>query len=208
MLLETWCRFRACCFKVLYFLDSSVERPLVMRTPLLFLPSFIELKWLFILDSKKRTQIIWCLFRSTQQMQIEGIVSIVHEWYYHSKFSHCLIALNISKNWLGSFTLFKLLNEIRHNEHAEQCMLGLLQFILSWLLAGNDSSSFHSGVILLSSSWVIIGFWFATSCRCGLTTTAFNMLPVGCLDGGRAVQVNFTFISSASTTKPWLRPYH
>jgi membrane-associated protease RseP (regulator of RpoE activity) len=24
---------------------------------------------------------------------------------------------------------------------------------------------------------------------CGLTTTAFNMLPVGCLDGGRALQV-------------------
>lgn len=26
---------------------------------------------------------------------------------------------------------------------------------------------------------------------CGLTTTAFNMLPVGCLDGGRAVQAAF-----------------
>lgn len=25
--------------------------------------------------------------------------------------------------------------------------------------------------------------------RCGLTTTAFNMLPIGCLDGGRAMQV-------------------
>lgn len=25
---------------------------------------------------------------------------------------------------------------------------------------------------------------------CGLTTSAFNMLPVGCLDGGRAVQVS------------------
>ncbi|KAI0527025.1 hypothetical protein KFK09_002621 [Dendrobium nobile] len=29
---------------------------------------------------------------------------------------------------------------------------------------------------------LVIGGW------CGLTTTAFNMLPVGCLDGGRAVQ--------------------
>ncbi|XP_043719538.1 probable zinc metalloprotease EGY1, chloroplastic isoform X2 [Telopea speciosissima] len=28
-------------------------------------------------------------------------------------------------------------------------------------------------------------------CRCGLTTSAFNMLPVGCLDGGRAVQGAF-----------------
>lgn len=26
---------------------------------------------------------------------------------------------------------------------------------------------------------------------CGLTTTAFNLLPVGCLDGGRAVQGAF-----------------
>lgn len=26
--------------------------------------------------------------------------------------------------------------------------------------------------------------------RCGLTIQAFNMLPVGCLDGGRSVQVN------------------
>lgn len=30
--------------------------------------------------------------------------------------------------------------------------------------------------------------------RCGLTTTAFNMLPVGCLDGGRAVQVVLLFM--------------
>ncbi|RWW67976.1 hypothetical protein BHE74_00024531 [Ensete ventricosum] len=26
---------------------------------------------------------------------------------------------------------------------------------------------------------------------CGLTTSAFNMLPVGCLDGGRAIQGAF-----------------
>ncbi|XP_020680595.1 probable zinc metalloprotease EGY1, chloroplastic isoform X1 [Dendrobium catenatum] len=32
---------------------------------------------------------------------------------------------------------------------------------------------------------LVIGGW------CGLTTTAFNMLPVGCLDGGRAVQGAF-----------------
>lgn len=30
--------------------------------------------------------------------------------------------------------------------------------------------------------------------RCGLTTSAFNMLPVGCLDGGRAMQVAALFV--------------
>lgn len=30
--------------------------------------------------------------------------------------------------------------------------------------------------------------------RCGLTTSAFNMLPVGCLDGGRAMQVVALFV--------------
>ncbi|KAI7991429.1 hypothetical protein LOK49_LG12G02200 [Camellia lanceoleosa] len=28
---------------------------------------------------------------------------------------------------------------------------------------------------------------------CGLTISAFNMLPVGCLNGGRAIQVSFCF---------------
>ncbi|KAI7748510.1 hypothetical protein M8C21_011747, partial [Ambrosia artemisiifolia] len=32
---------------------------------------------------------------------------------------------------------------------------------------------------------LVIAVW------CGLTTTAFNMLPVGCVDGGRVVQGAF-----------------
>ncbi|KAL5547139.1 hypothetical protein UlMin_006826 [Ulmus minor] len=41
----------------------------------------------------------------------------------------------------------------------------------------------HAGTVSIHP--LVIAGW------CGLTTTAFNMLPVGCLDGGRAVQGAF-----------------
>ena len=44
-------------------------------------------------------------------------------------------------------------------------------------------------------------FLFSWFCRCGLTIQAFNMLPVGCLDGGRAVQVSFFTFSSLDGEK-------
>ncbi|KAL9246099.1 hypothetical protein vseg_019677 [Gypsophila vaccaria] len=44
-------------------------------------------------------------------------------------------------------------------------------------------SAMHSTSVLIHP--LVIAGW------CGLTTTAFNLLPVGCLDGGRAVQGAF-----------------
>ncbi|RZR83013.1 hypothetical protein BHM03_00009572 [Ensete ventricosum] len=34
---------------------------------------------------------------------------------------------------------------------------------------------------------------------CGLTTSAFNMLPVGCLDGGRAIQVQVVIFKPSNS---------
>ncbi|KAG0481289.1 hypothetical protein HPP92_011794 [Vanilla planifolia] len=44
-------------------------------------------------------------------------------------------------------------------------------------------TAMHSSTVLIHP--LVIAGW------CGLTTSAFNMLPVGCLDGGRAVQGAF-----------------
>ncbi|XP_024027505.1 probable zinc metalloprotease EGY1, chloroplastic [Morus notabilis] len=44
-------------------------------------------------------------------------------------------------------------------------------------------AAMHAGTVAIHP--LVIAGW------CGLTTTAFNMLPVGCLDGGRAVQGAF-----------------
>ncbi|XP_015900300.1 probable zinc metalloprotease EGY1, chloroplastic isoform X1 [Ziziphus jujuba] len=44
-------------------------------------------------------------------------------------------------------------------------------------------AAMHAGTVSIHP--LVIAGW------CGLTTTAFNMLPVGCLDGGRAVQGAF-----------------
>lgn len=37
----------------------------------------------------------------------------------------------------------------------------------------------------------MLTIFYLLICRCGLTIQAFNMLPAGCLDGGRSVQVNY-----------------
>uniref|UniRef100_R7W7F9 Speckle-type POZ protein n=1 Tax=Aegilops tauschii TaxID=37682 RepID=R7W7F9_AEGTA len=47
------------------------------------------------------------------------------------------------------------------------------------------SNLFQGSLLLGLISRAILGY------RCGLTTTAFNMLPVGCLDGGRGLQGAF-----------------
>uniref|UniRef100_A0A0C9RNA9 TSA: Wollemia nobilis Ref_Wollemi_Transcript_9020_2145 transcribed RNA sequence n=1 Tax=Wollemia nobilis TaxID=56998 RepID=A0A0C9RNA9_9CONI len=44
-------------------------------------------------------------------------------------------------------------------------------------------NAMHAATVLIHP--LVIAGW------CGLTTTAFNMLPVGCLDGGRAIQAAF-----------------
>lgn len=44
-------------------------------------------------------------------------------------------------------------------------------------------NAMHATTVLIHP--LVIAGW------CGLTTTAFNMLPVGCLDGGRAIQAAF-----------------
>ncbi|XP_057824800.2 probable zinc metalloprotease EGY1, chloroplastic isoform X3 [Cryptomeria japonica] len=44
-------------------------------------------------------------------------------------------------------------------------------------------NAMHSATVLIHP--LVIAGW------CGLTTTAFNMLPVGCLDGGRSIQAAF-----------------
>jgi Zn-dependent protease len=49
--------------------------------------------------------------------------------------------------------------------------------------------SFTNCLISCNQTSIRLSYCFCKFCRCGLTTTAFNMLPVGCLDGGRALQV-------------------
>lgn len=90
--------------------------------------------------------------------------------------------------------------------------LSFAMFCLGLLLSSNPSAAadlvevpsmlFHGSLLLglisratlgytamhaatVSIHPLVIGGW------CGLTTTAFNMLPIGCLDGGRAVQGAF-----------------
>ncbi|KAM0924741.1 hypothetical protein ACQ4PT_004674 [Festuca glaucescens] len=57
----------------------------------------------------------------------------------------------------------------------------LLLGLLSRAILGY--SALHAATVLIHP--LVIAGW------CGLTTTAFNMLPVGCLDGGRALQGAF-----------------
>ncbi|KAH7431707.1 hypothetical protein KP509_08G062200 [Ceratopteris richardii] len=47
------------------------------------------------------------------------------------------------------------------------------------------SMLFQGSLLLGYLSRTVLGY------KCGLTTTAFNLLPVGCLDGGRAMQAAF-----------------
>lgn len=59
MLLETWCKSLACCFKVLCSLDSSVEPLLVMRMLLICLYSLFIIKLQFIILGEKQIR-LWC----------------------------------------------------------------------------------------------------------------------------------------------------
>lgn len=61
----------------------------------------------------------------------------------------------------GFFHLFKALSDTEVVFHFEYCYI------------------FSAEI----SQWIL-------GCRCGLTTTSFNLMPVGCLDGGRAMQVS------------------
>ncbi|KAH9784632.1 putative zinc metalloprotease EGY1 [Citrus sinensis] len=73
--------------------------------------------------------------------------------------------------------------------------LSFSMFVVGLLLSSNPdaagdlvqvpSTLFQGSLLLGLISRATLGY------TCGLTTTAFNMLPVGCLDGGRAVQGAF-----------------
>lgn len=72
-------------------------------------------------------------------------------------------------------------------------MLQQFQFILSRLQDGNVPFWDYLTLFIIMCNMLTIQVTFF---RCGLTTSAFNMLPVGCLDGGRAVQVISHLLSS------------
>ncbi|KAF9670287.1 hypothetical protein SADUNF_Sadunf13G0052800 [Salix dunnii] len=73
--------------------------------------------------------------------------------------------------------------------------LSFSMFAVGLLLSSNPAAAgdlvqvpsmlFQGSLLLGLISRAILGY------ACGLTTTAFNMLPVGCLDGGRAIQGAF-----------------
>ncbi|KAK3145838.1 hypothetical protein QOZ80_3BG0258210 [Eleusine coracana subsp. coracana] len=88
-------------------------------------------------------------------------------------FSMFFVGLILSSNPVGASDLVEVPSQLFQGS----LLLGLIS------RAALGYSAMHAATVLIHP--LVIAGW------CGLTTTAFNMLPVGCLDGGRALQGAF-----------------
>ncbi|CAL4944803.1 unnamed protein product [Urochloa decumbens] len=88
-------------------------------------------------------------------------------------FSMFFVGLLLSSNPVGASDLVEVPSQLFQGS----LLLGLIS------RATLGYSAMHAATVAIHP--LVIAGW------CGLTTTAFNMLPVGCLDGGRALQGAF-----------------
>ncbi|CAN6314949.1 unnamed protein product [Urochloa humidicola] len=88
-------------------------------------------------------------------------------------FSMFFVGLLLSSNPVGESDLVEVPSQLFQGS----LLLGLIS------RAALGYSAMHAATVAIHP--LVIAGW------CGLTTTAFNMLPVGCLDGGRALQGAF-----------------
>jgi len=88
-------------------------------------------------------------------------------------FSMFFVGLLLSSNPVGANDLVEVPSQLFQGS----LLLGLIS------RATLGYRAMHAATVLIHP--LVIAGW------CGLTTTAFNMLPVGCLDGGRALQGAF-----------------
>ncbi|XP_066366061.1 probable zinc metalloprotease EGY1, chloroplastic isoform X1 [Miscanthus floridulus] len=88
-------------------------------------------------------------------------------------FSMFFVGLLLSSNPVGASDLVEVPSQLFQGS----LLLGLIS------RATLGYSAMHAATVSIHP--LVIAGW------CGLTTTAFNMLPVGCLDGGRALQGAF-----------------
>ncbi|KAG8098496.1 hypothetical protein GUJ93_ZPchr0013g35381 [Zizania palustris] len=89
-------------------------------------------------------------------------------------FSMLFVGLLLSSNPAGASDLVEVPSKLFQGS----LLLGLIS------RATLGYSAMHAATVAIHP--LVIAGW------CGLTTTAFNMLPVGCLDGGRALQVKIS----------------
>lgn len=109
---KSWCRFQACCFKVLCFLDSSVELLLVMRMSFLYFCSIIEPRFLFVHDLEASINTMtmkWLRF------DLAGINK--------GLFSHIQASFVFFLSWFQFISLHDIIVNMVPQTHADQCML-------------------------------------------------------------------------------------